>query len=169
MFRISDLRLTPLVSLHPQSGWPQEAPRRGACICFLGSFSHCPAAEHRRIGSIRRANCLSEASFCATGPIREAQGSPKGQGTRRPFFWFVFFGRAKKMNNRFNSRRIGRTFQIPPPEVEGFLTTQKKPGQRITSLYPETNQEVHNQKVSPRLCRGIPELDSSGNMVPERK
>jgi hypothetical protein len=30
--------------------------------------------------------------------FREAQGSPEGQVIGGPFFWFVFFGQAKKMN-----------------------------------------------------------------------
>jgi hypothetical protein len=32
--------------------------------------------------------------------LRDAPGSPKDQVTGRPFFWFVFFGRAKKMNKK---------------------------------------------------------------------
>ena len=80
--------------------------------CFWGThikmqvflLSHCHAAEYHRSCRKRSLNCLSppEADeFSSSRKLRGTQGilPTAGQVTGGLFFWFVFFGQAKKMNN----------------------------------------------------------------------
>ena len=63
--------------------------------------------------------------FSSSRKLRGTQGIPPtaGQVTGGLFFWFVFFGQAKKMNNMTAFRRIGRTYPGRPPEVVGLEIT----------------------------------------------
>ena len=75
-----------------------------ALICALKDILPFHVAEHRRNGRKKREDCLSHAvgvtSSAAPGYFEEHRESAiGGQVTGCPFFWFVFFGPAKKMNN----------------------------------------------------------------------
>jgi len=61
--------------------------------------------------------------FLSAPPLREARGSPKDPVTGRPFFWFLFFGGAKKREKEI-SPRINRTSSGPPP-VKGIDQNQE--------------------------------------------
>jgi hypothetical protein len=95
--------------------------------------------------------------------FREAQGSPpkEGQVTGRPFFWFVFFGRAKKMNEKYfvldrqiihtsskeiNYRSIRRMdpTETDPPILSSKISWEPSRGQPLTLdyRYPSVLQDV---------------------------
>jgi hypothetical protein len=66
------------------------------CIGFSGPLRR---AEQRSGRRKKKRSCLSPYSgeFCASRLPRAAQGSPEGaEEPGSPFFWFLFFGEAKK-------------------------------------------------------------------------
>ena len=76
------------VRLHPQSGWPHEAPQRGACIgtaislALPDPLSRSRASQNRADQACKLSDSPKARSFCKPGPFekRRAVRRIKGQG-----------------------------------------------------------------------------------------
>jgi len=105
------------VILHPQSGWPHEAPQRGLLSERLFHWlcsTHCPSAEHRRTGPIRRANCLiRRRRGVFARPVRSrSAGQSEGPRDRVPFLLVRFLWASKE-----NEQSIILSGSVEPLQV----------------------------------------------------
>ena len=88
-----------VVSLHPHSGWPQVAPRRGALkrLCGRWCYPLCPAPSIDGADGIKRADCLSPPQ---AGEFPRAPAAATTHRVKRDtggFFWLLFFSRERKV------------------------------------------------------------------------
>ena len=142
------------MSLHPQSGWPQEAPQGGLVSERLFHWlwlTHCPAAEHRRTGPIRHANCLTRPRrgvFARPARSRSA-GQFEGPRDRAPFLLVRFLWASKE-----NEQLI-----ILPGSVESLRVLEglgKKPNPKNSAQGPQTVKKPSGDMVMPSLGWSLP-------------